>query len=227
MAQTNDDDFKEFFFRRVELQFPRLKDTYRFNNAEKRSEQCAQNANGAAWSVGVKLSKADAKDFHAQMKAHYEACRERNKKLPEFSKVFGMKKIDAEGKIIRDDDKKTEFVGVIFEAKKRGVTEAGKANRPPNVVDAALQPMTGDKLDIWSGSVGTVKVRAFPTLDPDGLGGISLLLETVQVIKPKYGSANLDGFEAEEVAEDEPAADPFKAAAERKASKPAVVEEEF
>lgn len=213
MAQVNDDDFLEIFFRHVELMYPRIKETFRYNSAAKKSEPCALTAANAAWSCGMKMPKAQAKEFYNSMKAHYEACRARNSKLPEFSKIFGMRKDDEAGT-------------VTFEAKKRGVSGAGKPNRAPSVIDSNLNPITGEALDIWSGSVGTVRVRAFPTVDPDGVGGISLLLDTVQVIKPRYGSANLDGFEVEEVtAEDVEAMaeKAFAGAAERKS----VVADEF
>lgn len=217
MAQSNE-DFLDIFFRRAELMYPRLKDTFRFNSATKKSEPCAANAANAAWSIGMKVPKDEAKALHAQMKAHYEGCKKRNAKLPAFTKVFGMKKDEETGT-------------VTFEAKKRGVTQDGKPNKAPTVIDAMKNPMPADKLEIWSGSVGNVRVRAFPVVDPDGNGGISLLLDVVQVLKPKYGSANLDGFDEEPgfMGDDTPAeaADPFAAAAERKASKPAVDENEF
>jgi hypothetical protein len=98
------------------------------------------------------------------------------------------------------------------------MTGEGKANKPPTVVDNMKQPMPPEKLEFWSGSTGNVRVRAFPTVDPDGNGGISLLLDAVQVLKPVYGTANLDGFDVEE-AESGPAefaGDPFAAAAANK-----------
>lgn len=206
MAQDNQ-DFMDIIFKHVELQYPRLNGTYRFNSASKKSEPCAAGAANAAWSCGMKMPKAQAKDFHAQMKAHYEACASRNKKLPAFSKVFGMKKDDEAGT-------------VTFEAKKRGMTGEGKANKPPTVVDNMKQALPPEKLEFWSGSVGNVRVRAFPTVDPDGNGGISLLLDAVQVLKPVYGSANLDGFDVEDVdtGPAEFAGDPFAAAAANKAT---------
>lgn len=213
MAQTND-DFRDFMFKGVELAFPRLKDCYRFNSATKRSEPCGQNVTNAAWSAGMRMPKDKAKEFFLGMKAHYEACRERNKKLPEFTKVFGMKKDDEHGT-------------VTFEAKKKGVTSDGKINKPPTVIDNMKNPLTADKLEFWSGTTANVRVRAFPTVDPDGKGGISLLLDVVQVLKPVYGSANLDGFDEEEVegGPTEFAGDPFAAAASAK--KPAQVGDEF
>lgn len=210
MAQQND-DFKDFMFKHVELQFPRLKDTYRFNNSTQKSEPCAQNVNGAAWSCGMKMTKEQAKQFYIDMKAHYEACKARDKDLQPFFTVFGMKKNDEEGT-------------VVFEAKKRGVTNEGKANKRPTVIDNMKQPLSEDKLEFWSGTIGNVRVRAFPTTSPatkehpKGQGGISLLLDVVQVLKPVYGTANLDGFEEEEVeaAPTEFAGDPFAAAAENR-----------
>ena len=215
MAQVNDKtaDFLDVFFRHVELMYPRLKETFRYNSAAKKSEPCALTAANAAWSCGMKMPKAQAKDFFQSMKAHYEACRARNSKLPEFGKVFGMRKDEETGT-------------VTFEAKKRGVSAAGTPNKAPTVIDSNKVAVAGEALDIWSGSIGTVRVRAFPTVDPDGVGGISLLLDTVQIIKPRYGSANLDGFEEEEVEEDHatPAAVAAQAAA---VSAPKKIDEEF
>jgi len=215
MAQNDtNEDFKDFMFKGVELQFPRLKDTYRFNNATGKSELCAQNVANAAWSCGMKMPKAVAKEFYKQMKAHYEARQKLNDKLQPFSQVFGMKKNDEEGT-------------VTFEAKKKGVTDSGKVNKPPTVIDSQKQPITGDRLEFWSGTTANVRVRAFPTTspknkeNPNGLGGISLLLDVIQVLKPKYGSANLDGFDVEDVPDDDgaaAAADAFEGAAQRKST---------
>jgi hypothetical protein len=186
---TSNDDFLSIMFQGVELMFPRLDQTYRFNKAENRTEPCAATVSNSAWSVEVKLSKELAKPIHQRLKAHYEARRALNKKLPEFSGVFGMKK---------DDETNT----VRFAAKKKGVTDSGKVNKPPTVIDGMKNPVPKDALEFWSGTTANVRVRAFPTQDPDGKGGISLLLDVIQVIKPVYGGANLDDFD---VVADEPA----------------------
>jgi hypothetical protein len=197
MAQNEnktDSDFMDVLFKNVELVFPRLDQTYKFNSTEQKSEACAQTVNGAAWSVGVKISKAEAKPIYMALKEHYEKCHKRNEKLQPFSQVFGMKKLEEEG-------------AVIFEGKKKGTTEAGKSNHPPTVIDGQKQPIPKDQLNIWSGSRGTVRFRAFPTTSPatkehpKGLGGISLLLDVVQLTKRVYGGANLDDFD---MVEDEP-----------------------
>jgi len=50
-------------------------------------------------------------------------------------------------------------------------------------------------LSFWSGSVGSVRAYAYPAVDPDGNGGISLILDTVQVIEPVYGDGGMDDFD--------------------------------
>jgi hypothetical protein len=202
MAQN--EDFKELMIRSVELQYPRLNGCYRFNSVEKKSEACAPTVTNAAWSVSFKYPEAEAKALYKEMKAHYEACRKRNPKLPEFSTVFGMKKLE-EG-------------GVSFAAKRKGTTAAGKVNTPPTVIDHKKQPLAN--LDIWSGSVGTLKISAFPATDPEGKGGISFALSAVQVIKPVYGGSSLDDFDVVD-APDEPGeftGDPFAATAKKPAA---------
>ena len=188
------EDFRSFMFRNVELKYPRLNQTHRYNNAEKRSEPCAQTANGASWSVAFEVDADTAKTMFSEMKAHYQS---RNPKAP-FSKVFGMKKLDS---------------GMVeFRAKRNGANGEGKPNTPPSVIDGRKLPLE-DK-SIWSGSKGSVRVVAYPTTDPDGNGGISLILDVVQVTEAVYGGDNLDDFDSVEPAVsdlddfDGPSADP-------------------
>ena len=217
MAQNdNDSDFQDFMVRNAELLFPRLKDTYRFNSATKRSEPCTPTTTNAAWSAELKVSLAVAKELHAQMKAHYEKCRARNKKLPDFSKIFGFKKLE-------------DGTHAVFSAKKKGVSAAGQPNKRPTVIDHAKQAWPEDRLDVWSGTTANVRVRAFPTVDPDAKGGISLLLDVVQILKPAYGGgASLDGFdEVEGEGPAEFAGDPFEGNKKTAADNKAALGDEF
>jgi len=193
MANT---DFKPVMIRNVVFSYPRLAATYKYNTAEKRSEECNPRAQGAAYSIGWEMSKADAGKLHAELKAHFESCQTKGP----FSKVFGMKQL--------------ENGNVLFSAKKKGVNAQGETNPKPVVIDGMKQPMTD--LNFWGGSKGNLKVQAYPVTDPDGAAGISLLLDTVQVIEAVYGGAGLDDFD--EVAptggahaefDAKPAADPF------------------
>lgn len=172
MAKT---DFKPFMIRNVVFSYPRLAATYKYNTAEKRSEECNPRAQGAAYSLGWEMSKDDARKLHAELKTHYESC---VTKAP-FAKVFGMKEL--------------ENGNVMFSAKRNGVNGQGEENPKPTVIDGMKQPMTD--LNFWGGSEGSLKVTAYPVTDPNGLGGISLLLDIVQVTKAVYGGGGLDDFD--------------------------------
>jgi len=193
MAKT---DFKPVMVRNVVFSYPRLAATYKYNTAEKRSEECNPRAQGAAYSIGWEMSKADARKLHDELKAHYESC---VTKVP-FSKVFGMKAL--------------ENGNVSFSAKRNGVNGKGDENPKPTVIDGMKRPL--EDLNIWGGSEGNIKVTAYPVTDPDGIGGISLLIDVVQVTKAVYGGGGLDDFD--EVAptggehsefDAKPASDPF------------------
>jgi len=198
--------FKKIILRDVELQYPRLDATYRFNSQEQRSEQCNPSAQGAAWSVSWTLSHEDAKALHADLVAHYNECRSRDTTLPAFAKIFGMKKLDNSL--------------VSFRAKKNGTNRAGEQNKPPIVIGGDKQPLAD--LSIWTGSKGTLRVIAFPSKSPQGEGGISLLLDAVQVVEPIYGDAGgMDDFESFGTAPTPPSDDPFGLPPAQEEPKPA------
>lgn len=173
-------DFLPVMVTGTTFHWPRLDQPYRYNSQEKRTEACAPTVTGAGYSVAFDVTTAEAKELYGMLKAHYNATKARNSKLPEFSTVFGMKK---------DDETKT----VRFTAKKRAVSNSGELNKPPVIIDGQKKPLA--EKNIWSGSTGNLRVLAFAATDPDGKGGISLLLDTVQVVNAVYGGDNLDGFE--------------------------------
>lgn len=175
-------DFMKVVEKDVELLWPRLDQTYRYNNADKKTEPCAANVTGAGYSLAWKMSLKEGKALKEKLKEHYKDCRTRNAKLPEFSDVFGSKRLADE------DGNPTDFVQ--FTAKKRAISNDGKTNKPPVVVGPDLKDL--DDKAIWTGSIGHVRALAFPTTDPDGKGGISLLLDAVQVNDPVYGGDNLE-----------------------------------
>ncbi len=192
---ATNDDFYKVLVKNVTLQYPKLNSTYRFNTAKKQSEPCAPTAAGAAWSVSWQMPAPEARKLHNELKAHYEAAAARDPKKPPFSKIFGMKV---------SEDKQT----VTFTAKRNGVKTNGEANSAPKVIDGQKNPLAD--LAIWGGSVGSVRAWAYPAVDPDGNGGISMILDAVQVTEAVYGGGGLDDFD------DAPASsgdDPFEAAA--------------
>lgn len=172
MAKT---DFKPVMIRNVEFKYPRLNATYRYNTAEKKSEECAPTASNAAYSIAWEMTAEEAKTLHAELKAHYETCQT---KAP-FSKIFGMKKLDSGN--------------YEFRAKRNGTNSQGQQNEKPRVIDGSKQPLAD--LAFWGGSKGSIKVTAYPVTDPDGNGGISLLIDTVQVTHAVYGGGGLDDFD--------------------------------
>lgn len=178
MPEAN--DFHKVLVKNVKLLYPKLNGTYRFNTGKQASEPCQPTAQGAAWSVAWEMPTADARQLHGELKAHYEACKARSPKLPAFTKIYGMKK---------SEDGQT----VTFTAKRTGTKGDGTANTAPKVIDGAKAPLAD--LNIWSGSVGTIRAWAFPAVDPEGKGGISMILDVVQVTEPKYGDGGLDDFD--------------------------------
>lgn len=192
---ANNDDFLKILAKNVTLQYPKLNQTYRFNTAQKKSEPCAPTASGAAWSVAFDMPKEQAKPIYEELRAHYEACRSRNSKLPPFKTVFGMKKLK--------DEHGNETGVVQFTAKRNGVKSSGEANKAPTVIDGQKQPLAD--LNIWGGSKGTVRAWAIAVVDPDGFGGISLLLDAVQVTEARYGDGGMNDFDTVESK-----ADPFE-----------------
>tara|TARA_R110001632_G_scaffold1327_2_gene5289 strand:+ start:1532 stop:2185 length:654 start_codon:yes stop_codon:yes gene_type:complete len=185
--------FKKVLLKDIEFQYPRLDNTYRFNSQDQRSEPCSPTAQGAAWSISWSMSHEDAKSLHGELTEHYSQCAARDTTLPAFSKIFGMKKLD-DGR-------------VTFRAKKNGTNRNGDANQPPIVIGADKQPLA-DKA-IWTGSKGTLRVVAFPSKSPQGEGGITLLLDAVQVTEPAYGGDGLDDFDQVAPAKPDAQDDPF------------------
>ena len=192
---ADNDDFLKVLAKNVTLQYPKLNQTYRFNTQKQASEPCAPSASNAAWSVAFEMPRDQAKPLFDEMKAHYEASRARNPKLPQFTKVFGMKKLK--------DEHGTETGIIQFTAKRNGMKKDGTANRAPTVIDGQKAPLAD--LNIWGGSKGTVRAWAVAVVDPDGLGGISLLLDAVQVTEARYGDGGMDDFDTVQ-----PKDDPFE-----------------
>lgn len=192
-------DFKKFVFKDVVFSWPRLDQPYRYNPTTEKSEPCPANAQGAGYSLAWTMPYTQAKPIFEEMKAHYQDCQTRNSKLPAFATVFGLKKLkDAQGQ----DTGEAQFT-----AKKGAMSNDGKLNKEPTVVGADHKDLADKK--IWGGSVGHVRVLAFPAVNPqDKSGGVSLLLDAVVVTRPEYGGDGLgDDFGDAAVVDDLPRGD--------------------
>ena len=177
---ANNTDFLKVLVKDTTFHWPRLDQPYRYNSQEKRTEACAPTVTGAGYSIAFDMTLAEGKKLFGVLKAHYNTSRAGNSKLPDFSTVFGMKKDETAGT-------------VRFTAKKRAVANSGELNKPPVIIDGDKLPMA--EKNIWSGSTGNLRILAFAATNPDGEGGISLLLDTVQVVNAIYGGDNLDDFD--------------------------------
>ena len=187
-------DFKKLVFKNVGFQWPKLDQPYRFNTQERRSEPCAPGAQGAAYSVGIHVSAEQAENIKEDIKEHYRDCKARNPKLKPLKKIFGMKELD-DGT-------------VNFTAKRNAMNKQGQQNDPPRMINGSKQPIEDRK--IFTGSSGAISVLVYPVTSPDGEQGMSLLIDTVQVINAVYGSSDND-FDVVEgsVSKTAPKDDPF------------------
>mgnify|MGYP003150391118 CR=1 FL=1 len=212
-------DFKKFVFKDVTFAWPRLDQPYRYNPTTEKSEPCPVNAQGASYSLAFTMPNDKAAEVFAEMKAHYAECRFRNAKLPEFSTVFGVKRLK--------DDQGNETGMAQFTAKKNAMSNDGKENKMPVVVGADHKPL--EDRAIWGGSTGHVRVLAFPSTNPqDKSGGVTLLLDAVVVTKAEYGGDNLeDDFGGPEQVDDLPGGEDFGAAANAASSAPAPADAPF
>ncbi len=170
-------DFKKLMIKDALLAWPKLDQPYRYNSQEKRSEAAPAAAQGAAYSCGFTVSTEEGKRIFLELQEHYKDCMTRNTKLTKFSKVFGMKKSE-DGTL------------VTFTAKKRAMSQKGEMNQPPLVLDGQKKELENKRL--YTGSVGNAVILAFPVSDPDGNGGVSLILDKLQVTKAVYGSTDDD-----------------------------------
>ena len=198
-------DFKKFVFKNVTFAWPRLDQPYRYNPNTEKSEPCPANAQGAGFSLAWTMPYSEAKGIFEEMKAHYNDCRSRNSRLPDFGTVFGLKKLK--------DEQGNDTETAQFTAKKGAMSNDGKINKVPTVVKADHSPL--EDRAIWGGSEGHVRVLAFAATNPqDKSGGISLLLDAVVVTKAEYGGDGLgDDFGSPEIVDDLPPSADFAAQA--------------
>lgn len=174
--------FKKIIVRNALLSWPKLDQPYRYNSQIKKSEPCAETAQGAAWSVALVLSMEEATDLKKELRAHFDECKKTDSKLGEFKKVFGAKA----------NDEKTL---VTFTAKKRCISTSGKTNPMPKMVDGMKKPLEDRR--IYTGSMANVVLLAHPASDSDGNDGISLILDKLQITKAVYGDGDDEFDEVE------------------------------
>lgn len=176
-------DFKKLIGSDVTFLYPRLDQPYRWDNTEKKTVPCKAAASMANWNITFSLPKERGEELIKVCTEHFKSCKGKAK----FGGVFGLK-IDA------------ETGEHHFRAKRNCTTKAGDLSQEPVVRDKYGRMLDAEGRKFWTGSRGDIRVMAFPSTDPDGKNGISLLLDTVVVREAKYQDGDAD-FEFESLAD--------------------------
>jgi len=187
-------DFKRMMVRNVELNYPRLDQTYRYSRDAGKSVPVEIDAEKALWETSFILDKERGVKLWKDAQAHYEDCKKNgmkfgNKPMGKFDTVHGYKELD-DGRI-------------QFKAKKFAKNKQGKIADIPRLIDGQKRPL--ENRAIWSGSIGSVRFSMLPTSDNINQRlGVTFYLDAVQVLDAKYGGDGLDDFE---MVEDQAATD--------------------
>lgn len=151
-----------YLIKDVEVLYPRINKTYRFDSTENRSVPCDPFDEGAAYSMQFRMTEAQAKELMGVMASVYKEKREA--KWPE--KIPMPFKKDEEG----------SFIG---KATLKGAY-GKEATVKPSQVDAKKKPCP-ENFMLTTGSTANVAVVLFPYNMRDA--GVSLRLRGVQVTK--------------------------------------------
>ena len=208
-----------FIIKNVEVMYPRINQTYRFDTTENRSVPCDPLDDGAAYEMSFRMDTDQAKELHAAMAEAYKGAKKKD-----WPEKLGMSfKKDDDGMYIG----KTKLKGAY-----------GKdITKKPRQFDAKNNKLPDDFL-LTTGSTASVQVIFVPYNMRDH--GVSLRLSAVQVIKyaePKESASpfdTVDGFVSEDASpfdsnisddgddifEEEPAPEPAPKKAVKKKAAP-------
>lgn len=174
-------DFKTVIIKDVTYQWPHLGKATYYSSHEGRSVECEPTHPGAAWSTQFDVSDAEMKRVEELAKAHFADCKTRDSRMGNYELIHGQKSV------VLDDG----TVANRLSAKRKTITSKGKQVKEPPVVDGRRMPL--EDRNFWSGSRGNIKVTLMPTLNQSkGQWGISMLLDSVQVVDARYGDAGED-----------------------------------
>lgn len=166
------------------VRFPKLDQPYYYDNAAKKSfpDPTGQRP-GASLSTDLLMSEQDAAPFIEKIKAVAEEAGldlDDVKQWP-FSKE-------------KDKETKKPTGNIVFKLKKYATDRAGNVNRVL-FVDAKVKPLPAG-FRITSGS--TVKANGYFTAFKELGGGVSMRLDSIQVLSYAERGGSTDGFAAED-----------------------------
>jgi len=178
-------DFKRMRVQGVELKWPRLDQTYRYDPQFKKEDgtrgknvPCEPGEDRASWSVVMNLDEKRGKALYAKCEEHFKARKPDEK----FGDVWGYKEIQGDS------------LSMQFSVAKKGKNAKGKINDAPEVLDAQGAPL--ENRSIYSGSTGDVYFAIYPAFNPSaGSEGISLILDKIVVTNPVYGGDDYDDLD--------------------------------
>ena len=156
-----------YFIQNVEALWPKIDKTYVFDKSIKRSVPCGPRDTGAEFSIKFRMDNDTAKALFTQMKAAYNANRE--KSWPE-------KLTMAATSLIKDDD------GTYTGTSNIKGSYKGEITSNPLQVDSQGTPMPDD-FQLTTGSTVSIAVTFTPYYMSKDNWGVSLRLKAVQVIK--------------------------------------------
>lgn len=169
-------DFLSRIYKGVVFQFPHVDKPVIYDTREGRSVEVSETTPGAMWQLPFEVDSATDKTILADASQHFSECKSRNSRMGNFETVHGRKEVDG---------------GVRYNTKRKTMTSMGKQNQEPRIVDGKRMPL--ENRAFWGGSTGNIKVTMMPSLNQSsGEWGISLLLDSAQVLEAIYGDAAED-----------------------------------
>ena len=169
-------DFKPLMVKNVTFKWNNATEPTIYNSHEGRSIAVPVTTPNASWSLSFTVDPANDNMIMSAAREHFMDCKSRDSRLGDFATVHGRKEFDGE---------------ISYNSKRKTVTSRGKQNQPPRIVDGKRMPL--ENRDFWGGSTGNIKVTMMPTLNQSsGQWGVSLLLDSAQVINAVYGDAAED-----------------------------------
>lgn len=174
--------FKTYYTPVVDLMYPRLSVTEKWDNAQRKFTICDQSDQGAYWSCSFVLSDADRAAMWEVGAAHYQALTQ-ELNLPPISQGASLFRSEQQHKDPEGNFLQGQW---IYKAARKTFNAQGHPSKRPIVLNGMNQPI--DRVDFWSGSKGRLCITMLPTVDPKtNTGGMRLFLDKVQLLDPIYG----------------------------------------
>ena len=174
--------FKKYYTPVVDLMYPRLSVTEKWNNVQRKFSICDATDRGAFWACSFVLSDAERAAMWEVGMAHYVDCMSREQLPPiEQGKTIFRSEAphkDPEGNLVQGQ--------WIYKATRNTKNAQGHPSKRPLVLNGMNDEIT--RVDFWSGSKGRLCISMKPTIDPKtNTGGLRFFLDKIQLLEPIYG----------------------------------------